>query len=952
MKPQPLFVLLAVALLALGACTNTKTVPGPTKTVGNPAAEERADAAEAALVALRTTLALAQNALGADTTADQREEARKALTATQTALDKVNENLKEQPDGAPRRTALTALTATKAALMAVDTVLKDAETALAPGADRASLTSMHTALERARTALTAAQTSLTAALAAKPPTAIKNMLAQIQAALSVAQVSLVPQLRQDLADVQERADAEKERADAAEAALVDLRTTLALAQNALGADTTADQREEARKALTATQTALDKVNENLKEQPDGAPRRTALTALTATKAALMAVDTVLKDAETALAPGADRASLTSMHTALERARTALTAAQTSLTAALAAKPPTAIKNMLAQIQAALSAAQVSLVPQLRQDLADVQERADAEKERADIYDLRTSLTANILPARVARIGPPLSLTSKGPVTWTPRTVLEVADGVTTMAVGDPNPDKLDIHNEAVPWATGKTLGLGKGTAVSTDEFQLRGMTMRGGPMGRQNPDGTRIGGSSSDGTYNPPVQGRKDAGNWRNWNAAYESSIRMNADGGGIALKMGGDGTIFFDFERIGALGGAAALNQPAGVTCTAGSDSKCDDVIASDVTATFGKPVADPDGEAAWHFKMRVPVNPDAPHVETRDFDALPGWAKFTDDAGNTLFQVRDPNGPYEDEDEDGKFRYRVERAPIDTDLATTIGPTHPGRADWKPLETRRAQRIDRGRPSEELGVYNVWLSNYAGLDTGDDADDPSDDTQRYLDYAAYGLFNFLDYSTRGMNYARVQAFHFGYDAFGAGNEPKDFHTDDGNSVEATFNGTTTGWMIRGSLDEPGRIHDLIRLRGDVKLTATLGGGSSNGTVSGSMSNFEYLRHGIWTADTNFRFLRNDPAREDKAAVLLEAVNIEADGSFSGGVAKSTKTAGVGPDAHNYNDGTYGGAFYGPRELGELEAAGHWNLPMHTAPQAGTGALLGSFGAKSEPAP
>ena len=206
----------------------------------------------------------------------------------------------------------------------------------------------------------------------------------------------------------------------------------------------------------------------------------------------------------------------------------------------------------------------------------------------------------------------------------------------------------------------------------------------------------------------------------------------MKEDGGGITLKMGGDGTIFFDFERQRAIGGAAALNQPdnvpSGMACADGSASTCDDVIASDVTATFGRPVADPDGEAAWHFKMRVPVNPDAPHVDTRrNFHMLPGWAKFTDDSGNTLFRVPDEDGPYKDKD----GRYRVERTPIVTDLATTLA-ADPARAEWKPLEASRAQRIDRGRPSEELGVYNLWLSNYAG-GAGTDAD-----PHRYLEYAA----------------------------------------------------------------------------------------------------------------------------------------------------------------------------------------------------------------------
>ena len=488
--------------------------------------------------------------------------------------------------------------------------------------------------------------------------------------------------------------------------------------------------------------------------------------------------------------------------------------------------------------------------------------------------------------------------------------------------------------------------------------------MRGiGGRGRQAADGAN---QAADGTSNPPVMGRADAGAWRNWNAAYESSIRMNADGGGITLEMGGDGTIFYDFEvEHSALGSGGATyeaqNQPEGATCAVtGSAGKCDDAIARDVTATFGTPVADPDGEAAWHFRMRVPVSPDTAHTETRDLAVLHSWSKFTDDEGNTLFRVPDEDGPYEDKD--GK--YRVERTPIVTDLATTLA-ADPERANWKPLEHRRALRIARGRPVEELGVYNVWLSNYAGLDTGAKADDPSDDTQRYLQYAAYGLFNFLDYSTTEVSHARMQAFHFGYDAFADEDDrrPADWGTAD-DPVEATFNGKTTGWMMRETKAGGGAGFDLIRLRGAVELTANLdAGGGGHGTVEGFMKDFEFLQNGVWTADTFYRYLENEPADAPAVAnrgkaVLLKSADIGADGSFSGVAHAAHNGVGYGEGTNNFAPGQYGGAFYGPRELGEIEAAGHWYLPMaidHPTdtslgdPHPGVGAILGSFGAKSE---
>ncbi len=588
------------------------------------------------------------------------------------------------------------------------------------------------------------------------------------------------------------------------------------------------------------------------------------------------------------------------------------------------------------------------------DQGDLEAELEAEKERADTYDPRVTLGDRLTPLRGTRIGLPASMAAPGRVTRTPRTMAGSADA---------NPDKLEIEDEAVPYATGNRLFPGTGGGeVATDEFQMRGIAVRGDQLGQQ-PDG------SNDGTINPAVMGSgAGEGTWKNYDATYESSIRMQADGGGVTLKMGGAGAIFYDMERVIALGPSNTIsNQPGNGPCVNVDNAKCDDPTTSDVTATFGTPVADPDGEAAWHLKLRVSANPETPHVETRDFDALPGWAKFTDDAGNTLFRVPDEDGPYEDKD----GRYRVERTPIVTDLATTLA-ADPGRADWKPLEFRRALRIQRGRPVDEQGVYNLWLSNYAGVDDKGTADE-SDDEHRYLQYAAYGLFNFLDYSATQVRYGRLQAFHFGYDAFGDadGNRPADWGTA-AAPIVATFNGKTTGWLLQSP--HGGAISRIVRLRGDVELTATFNAsGGGHGTVSGAMRDFEFLHNGVWGNDVYDRILLNADAGADYPvagdprpgnAVILEAGNIGADGSFSGVAYAAANSAhdpdgpggpmGPGARVHNFADGAYGGAFYGPWTLGELEAAGYWRLPVATGmlPAQSAGTLLGSFGAVSEEPP
>ncbi len=772
----------------------------------------------------------------------------------------------------------------------------------------------------------------------------------------------------------EKLKKETDRANAAQAALNDLRDSLADVQNALKPDPSAtpeQQRENLRKRLTDVETNLGMVQENLQKQPASAARTAVDTALTA-------VGTAVEAVKTALAPtpaSGGTVSFADMHMDLDAAQAALDDAQTKITAALGADGLTdTLQTALTQAQAALTTAQVSLVPRLRSELMQAEDdaaaqkaRADAEKERADTYDPRVTLGDRLTPLRKTRIDLPASEADPGSVTWTRRTDVEVTAGVTTDSV-DPNPNKLEIKSDAVPYADGRLFPGPGGGQVATDEFQMRGITVRGDQLGRQ-PDG------STDNTINPAVMGSgAGVGGWKNYDATYESSIRMKADGSGVTLRMGGDGTIFYDMERLIALGPGTFTNQPGNGACANVDNAKCDDPTTSDVEATFGTPVADPDGEAAWHLKLPVPVNPATPTVETRTpYTSLPsGWARFTDNGeatGNTLFRVPASDDEYaEYEDEDG--RYNVERAVYGPDVGD----------DWKPLEFRRALRIQRGRPADELGVYNLWFSNYAGVDAGAEAADPSDDTHRYLQYAAYGLFNFLDYSTTQVRYGRLQAFHFGYDAFtddgddavvGA-NEPGGWGTA-ADPITATFNGKTTGWLLQSpsvnNADAPVAISRIIRLRGDVELTAKLNaGGDGHGTISGAMRDFEFLHNGVWGDDVYHRLLENAIAADHTTpndprpgnAVILEQANVGADGSFSGVAYAAANSAhdpddsgpmGPGARTHNFADGTYGGAFYGPRTLGELEAAGYWRLPVATTgARAEAGTLLGSFGAKSEP--
>ena len=773
----------------------------------------------------------------------------------------------------------------------------------------------------------------------------------------------------ELAAEKERADAAEAARDAAEATLSELRGSLENAQAALKAvGSGANARVEANRALTAVEADLEEVQSGLMAQP-ASPARTAVGD------AVTAVRDAVAEVKSALAPissSGGTLSFASMHTTLDRAQAALDDAQTRITAALAADGLTdALRTALSQAQVTLSTAQNALVPVLRDELAEAERNAaaqraradgaeedaadekaradDAEKEAADekaradraeedaaeeraraarnAAELRgeTTLGAPITPERAVRnILPVLSTGGTDNVTWTAR----------TNAAGAANPNGLEIKDEAVAYATGKTLISADGNG--NDEFKLRGLTARGelragfDATGGLEFHGGIEGGSAAD------LGVTTGNSNWDRTDARVLSSIQLERDGSGFTMKMGGAGTIFYDMERLTAIGPSATFsNQPMNVACANENNAVCDDPTTMDITAAFDNPAKDPDGDASYHFRVVVPTNPATPHIEERPTgtDQLPGWLQFTNNKGEHAWRVSDAAGPYEDED--GKYK-----------VVWALPASAPD--GGKLVEYRRAARIDAGLPLDQLGVYTVKLSNYAGVN--------DDDEHRYLQYAAYGLFNFLDYSA-GSRFARLQAFHFGYDAFNdaADNRPMDFSAGD---TTATFTGKTTGWVLQNPEGHAlGHISRLLRVRGDVTLTATLGGGSDNGDIEGSMVNFEYLRNGVWSKFPNL-VLSHDTQKEMDGVTLMPA-DIGADGAYAG-VAKVMASANK-----RFGEGRYGGAFYGPRTLGELETAGYWMLPRHIGEDSSPeschttrvgascttfGTIIGSFGAVSEP--
>ncbi len=853
------------AMLALGACTDTKRVGDPDE-----------------LAALRDSLAAAQAALGDSTPAKQREaveQAKKDLEAAQTAL-------KARPEGSPGKSeAAEALTTLGLALTAVD----DLVGASASGASGpVALASMHTTLARAQAAIDAAQVKLKAAVAAAPATdtELRGLLAQAQAALTTAQVTLVPELRSELADAQ-------------------------------------GERDTARANLAAAQA-----------------RVTTLTGqLTAAQAR---VTTLTGDLATARKQAGDNAA------EVNRLKDQLTTAQ----------------GQVDTLTDQLTAANASIDTLL------------------GLYG-HIGLDERIEPERIARNIAPLG--TMGP-SWTVTARTDDAG----MAISS------TIKDEAVPYADGNMLW---GGVVSTDEFQLRGLTVRG--QLHEGPDATGnlefhggVEGGSTDGTDNADFGVTTGDTAWQRTDARVLSSIQLDDFGYAFTMKMGGAGVIFYDMERRTAYGpsptsgaGSAWSNQVGNDVCATADAATCDDPTSSDITAFFNNPAKDPDGDAAWHFSMVVSeefvVHRDViPITEDReinaqggtDVDKAPDWMAFSDSQNRRAYRVNPDYAGVVDLGDDGALSGTGDDADT-TGYANLAGEEYTDPTDFSKykvlwlsrdiaapdgatlLEPRRANRIANGLPADQLGVYTVKLSNYAGVDDKGTTVE-SDDEHRYLRYAAYGLFNFLDYSGSPW-FSRMQAFHFGYDAFSDtdDNKPANWGTA-ATPIEATFNGKTTGWVLQNPNGNAGNISQLVRLRGDVSLTANLNeGGDGHGTISGSMKNFEFLQSGAWSKLPHGVFGHSNAATTD--GVTLMRADIGADGSYAG-VAKTAETANK-----RFGEGRYGGAFYGPRVLGDLETAGHWMLPRHIGedssleschssrpgPSCTTfGSIIGSFGAVSEP--
>ena len=228
-------------------------------------------------------------------------------------------------------------------------------------------------------------------------------------------------------------------------------------------------------------------------------------------------------------------------------------------------------------------------------------------------------------------------------------------------------------------------------------------------------------------------------------------------------------------------------------------------------------------------------------------------------------------------------------------------------------------------------IGTYHVRLSNHAGVDTNlepvdpNDPPHPRDDTNFYLSYAAYGLFDFVEIGVTNIDTSRMVPFAVGYDAF---KDADGMKVTDVADTDKITSGKFKGRTIAEELVLPYAGYRLLlgrTLRGEIELTATISGTAADNSVGGTISKLQqWDTKGHWEDYEHFQ-----------TVALGSSGDIAADGSFNGTITD--------PDAADtaFAGGFYKGRFYGP--LSDLEAAGTWAVP---AGSTGTQALIGSFGA------
>ena len=418
----------------------------------------------------------------------------------------------------------------------------------------------------------------------------------------------------------------------------------------------------------------------------------------------------------------------------------------------------------------------------------------------------------------------------------------------------------------------------------------------------------------------PPTDGT----NTRNTDGILNYSVQITP--AGLVYKAGGN-AIYYDFQRRFDLGDTADTWWGLGPDGTAGTDD-----------------------DGAWSKGVDTPVN----------------W--IHDDIEVAFGQPSDADGV-------NAFFWR------------TRIPFPDGTSGTDPNIV--AKITDHGyiTSAPDMGAYSLWISNFGGVDRKNEYADGTpfsdDDVDRFLKYAAYGVFVYTDMLVSTRSAARQQGFHFGYDTFANQDGLRTTDIEADNVVEATFRGVTLA--VQNLNINPQKIAaNRNEIRGDIVLNARIGSGANK--ISGEITKLEVLNDdGLWVAHKALidpgqaRASVNRPERliltgtgypENPGGIRPDnyadyGAEINADGSYEGGVflqkrnAADTGWAAFNDRFYPYYSGpphvfsTFGGTIYGPRDgdFENIETAGWWYLQPRATDSSNNridnwGGIVGSFGA------
>ena len=778
-----------------------------------------------------------------------------------------------------------------------------------------------------------------------------------------APVPMVDPARQ--AALQERLDAAEDALAAAQAALADAQAALTRTEPPLAGGSTPQQRQQ---ALDAAREAVDELRTSLEAQPETDARRAATAALESVEGALTATQAALTAVESTLALAAAQADLAgvdaaavdaealraleSMETKVNEALAAVAAART----ALEADPDPDVSAVLAQAQVTLGTAQASLVPVLRRELAMLpplvltqaqaawtQARAGTAAAREDVVAKQKALAAATTKDQREAAAGELDTaaneflmarqeerTAAAAYLREARAALEAATTDEQRRLATDAVAKAEAAEYAVrAWPATRIAAAAAAerfgpppSNIGDSEFNVR---VTGTP--RKMEDET---------TANPAAAIKSEAVPY----AAGKTVISPAATGDGDefplrALTLRGD--VRQSYEGI-AEDSVADPDNPPKTAVVQSSTSIDGTLVDGSMIEAFhahyqrrveGSMQLTADGMVMKTGGLGTVFGDFKRNLDRSTSSGMDGQGGNTDDCSGSSYDQEDcPDfnrdnltlsfgEPFADPDDEPNY-YWASRLGL---RANQPQPDSEG-SDGRRLAARGA-----------IGGYQVWLSNHAGRD-----DD--DDEHRYLSYAAYGLFVFTDYIDEYVRPGRLQALHFGYDAFR--DQAGMMTNNESPSIAATFKGRTMGMILHprttsvGSEREP-HVGSFTRLRGDVTLHACIGSGGCTGgdipsgsnRIKGSITNLQAHQNGIWG---EYR-----TAQASLESVTLMEDDIEPEGHYSGEARA--------PDhPREWNSGEYKGAFYGPKDA--METAGWWRLEPDTAAQNDHVGAFGSFGA------